>query len=246
MSEWKEVGTVARLTRYPVKAMGGEDVPSSRIGWHGMTGDRRFALQRVTDLSGLPWASPRDFPSLVTWRAFDRTATADARVELPDGRCFDLPERGAEERAQFSAVASEALGECVDLICLWSGTFDSMALSLLTMTSIASAGHLAEDPMIDARRFRANILIETDDSRDWPEARWVGRELRIGEGADAVVLRVDRHTTRCGVTDVNPSTGLVDRSLFARLREENKNRLGVYATPARVGIVREGAVISLR
>ena len=38
------LGTVARLRRYPVKSMLGEDVAASTVSRHGLAGDRRLAV----------------------------------------------------------------------------------------------------------------------------------------------------------------------------------------------------------
>jgi uncharacterized protein YcbX len=245
-TEWSRVGTVAAVWRYPVKGVGGELVHESRVGWHGLSGDRRFALHRVADASGLPWASPRDFPMLVTWRASDRTAGTALRVTTHDGQEFDIGERDIDTWRRFGKHASSLLGETTDLMCLWQGAFDSMSISIVTMNTLRSAGALVDDVAVDPRRFRANLVVDCDGDQPWPESKWLGRELRFGGLGDAAVLRADRHTTRCQVVDLDPESGDLTFPLFDRLRDANRNRAGVYATTVHVGTVRTGDTVEVR
>lgn len=246
-SGWTAVGTVRVIARYPLKAAGGEQLDTARMGWHGLHFDRRFALLRVNEQTGLPWISARQFPEVVTWRGIIAPETGDLRVCLPDGGIFDIPERDGEARAAFAARAGELLGENLQMVSLWSGTYDSMTVSLLTTTSIASAAATVSETSLEIDRFRPNIVVETSPTADgWPERKWVGREIRIGEGADATILRVDRHTTRCEVVDLDPATGRASHDLFNAVRAASRNRVGVYATPAHVGVVAVSAPVYLR
>jgi uncharacterized protein YcbX len=245
-SDWKPIGQIAHITRYPLKGASGEDVENSKVGWHGLTHDRGFALVRVNDLSGLPWVSPRQFPQLLQWSASVPTATSDLRVTTPDGAWLIDP-KDAEARADFAAYASKVLGEPMSLMQLWSGTHDSMPVSAISTATMHAAADLVGADMLQRERFRANIVIETDPSRVWPERQWLGRELRVGDGGDSAVLRVDRHTTRCEVVDLLPGCGDDDGlDLFRAIREGNRNRAGVYATPRHVGQVCVGTTVWIR
>ncbi len=54
MSE-QEVGRVAQLWRFPVKAMAGERLDEAELSWHGVAGDRRWAFVRPgLERSGSP------------------------------------------------------------------------------------------------------------------------------------------------------------------------------------------------
>lgn len=236
--EWRHVGALVEVTRFPLKAAGGQRVMEVKIGWHGVAGDRRWALLRTGDLSGLPWVSGREFPRMLGARA-SIDQSGDLTVAL-GSRSWHVDTRCASDRARLEGEFSELLGEAVSLQLLWSGTFDAMPISVLSTDSVAALAEGGASP--DVRRFRANLLIDTQGARPWPERKWVAREMRIGE----VVLRLDRHVTRCQVIDVNPSTGVADMQLFAAVREVNRNRLGVYATPQRVGQVAEGMEVFLR
>src|ERR1051326_5758709 len=40
------LGYVHKLVRYPVKSMAGVETNSAVLGWHGLAGDRRYAVRR--------------------------------------------------------------------------------------------------------------------------------------------------------------------------------------------------------
>src|SRR5688500_8631588 len=86
----REVGRVKALFRYPVKSMAGEALASAALGWHGLEGDRRFALFRTGDQSGFPWLTAVRLPSLVRYTPVNRSgaggADAPTHVLTPDGR----------------------------------------------------------------------------------------------------------------------------------------------------------------
>ena len=60
-----EIGLVEALFRYPVKSMGGERLDSATLGWHGLEGDRRFALRHLDVQTNFPWLSASKLPELL-------------------------------------------------------------------------------------------------------------------------------------------------------------------------------------
>jgi len=209
--------------------------------------DRRYALHRTGDLSGLPWASPRQFPQLLSWNAIV-SSTGDLTVTLPDTTWWRIDPRDPTTRREFSAHASSELNEAVTLINLWAGTYDAMPISVISSDTISACTQLfgSTTPVLDWQRFRPNVVIATDGARPWPERKWLGRELRLGDSSGAVTLRVDRHTTRCEVVNFDPVTAQRTDDLFSAIREANKNRAGVYASPERGGLVELGADVFVR
>lgn len=244
-NEWRPIGQVTHICRYPLKGAAGEELPSSKIGWHGLTHDRRFALLRMGDMSGLPWASPRQFPQLLSWRASVPTASTELRITTPSGEWL-LEPKDAQARSEFAEHASKILGEPVMLVQMWSGAFDSMPISVITTATMQAATELVGADYLDLQRFRPNIVIKTDLSHSWPERQWLGRDLRLGDGNSAI-LRVDRHATRCEVVDLQPGSGEDSGlDLFKAIRDSNRNRAGVYTTPRHVGQINVGATVWIR
>ena len=75
--------------------------------------------------------------------------------------------------------------------------FDDGPIHLVTTASLRALGALlAQDEIqqeTDARRFRPNIVVETNDA-GFQEDSWEGREILLG---DTVRLRVTKQTERC-------------------------------------------------
>ena len=57
-----ELGSVNALFRHPVKSMPAVRLEVATLGWHGFTGDRRFAFRKVADQGGFPRLTARNGP----------------------------------------------------------------------------------------------------------------------------------------------------------------------------------------
>ncbi len=107
----------------------------------------------------------------------------------------------------------------------------------LTIVGTASLQALGERIPGEAARFRATLVVETDEP--FVEDTWLGREVAVGDAT----IRVGGPIPRCAVVDHHPVTGEKDlRLLKALVRERPTNRagepmLGVYATCTRPGRV---------
>ena len=81
------LGTVARLRRYPVKSMLGEDVNASMVTGHGLARDRRLAVVSRTTGKIASAKFPRLWRDLLTLSACaDDAATVAVSITLPGGR----------------------------------------------------------------------------------------------------------------------------------------------------------------
>jgi uncharacterized protein len=105
------LGTVARLRRYPVKSMLGEDVDASTVSRHGLAADRRLALvsRRTGKIASAKY--PRLWRDLLTLSAAaDDTARYGAvRITLPEGKAVWSTDPDVDE------ALSALLGEPVML-----------------------------------------------------------------------------------------------------------------------------------
>ena len=243
MATYNEIGTVAGLFRFPVKSMGGEELDTAHLGWHGIEGDRRFAFLRRGEASGLPWLSARECPGLIAYGAHfenpDDSRRSALLVELPDGRQVDV-----RADALRQAVEDEHGGP-LDLIQLWRGAFDAMSVSLITSTAIASIEKVVERSL-EPERFRANILIATEAPRPYPEEKWVSRTIVFGDRPDAARVRINRRDPRCSVVNVNPRSGITDIALHGAIVRERKNQLGVYGQTEWPGTIAVGDSVLLK
>ena len=177
----EEVGRVNALWRYPVKSMAAEALRSVDVGWHGLAGDRRWAFIRPgMERSGFPWLTIREAPQL--WRYapyFTEPEDAEASktvVRTPDGSELEVAD---------PALAAH-FGDGVRVMKQYSGVFDTMPLSLLTVQSVEELSASVGSPLTSSR-FRPNILIDAPSGGSFPEDSWTGSVLRIG----GLRLRVD-------------------------------------------------------
>ena len=113
--------------------MGGEELDGVDVSWHGVAGDRRWALIRDGQVrSGFPWLTIRERPELAHYRPRfaepDRPNVSPTLVRTPSGRDLDVAD---------PALAAE-LGSGLRVIKLDRGIFDAMPLSLLTIQSVTS------------------------------------------------------------------------------------------------------------
>ena len=74
--------------------------------------------------------------------------------------------------------------------------FDAFPLLLVTEASLQQLQSLSPASQIDARRFRPNFLIETEEATGFVETAWPGKQLRIGN----MTLDVTMNCLRCVMT----------------------------------------------
>lgn len=105
------LGTVARLHRYPVKSMLGEDVDAGMVSRHGLAGDRRLAVVSRTTGKIASAKFPRLWRDLLTLSACADDAAVDGavRITLPGGKAIWSTD------GDIDAVLSELLNEPVTL-----------------------------------------------------------------------------------------------------------------------------------
>jgi uncharacterized protein YcbX len=94
----------------------------------------------------------------------------------------------------------------------------------------------------DVRRFRPNFFVNTvGDMKGLVESEWVGRTLRIG----SVEVKCEMPAVRCGMTTNAQKELAKDPSVLRTIVKEANQNLGVYASVAKNGAVREGDRVEL-
>lgn len=114
---------------------------------------------------------------------------------------------------------------------------DAFPLLVLSTSALRTLAEALPDSVIDERRFRPSLLVDTGDEPGHPEFAWVGRRLRIGE----VELDVAAACPRCvmvtrAIDDDTPA----DRDVLRHIVRDLDQNLGVYATVVTPGTVVEG------
>jgi len=207
---------IAQLWRFPVKSMAGEPLAEADVYWHGIRGDRRYALvQPELVHSDFPWLTIRERAELVGYRPrlLDPERPDDSRVAVttPAGEELDVVE------------LAERLG--AHSIKLNRGAFDSAPLSLISLGTVGE---------LDPRRFRMNLVVDAPAA--FAEDAWIGRTLRIG----GLRLRVDRPDSRCTIITTDPDTGVRDPAILKEYGRVHNACAGVYCSVVQPGVVAVG------
>jgi uncharacterized protein YcbX len=234
------IGYVRELVRYPVKSMAGTATDSTVLGWHGLAGDRRYAFRRLGDHSGFPWLSAGRLPELVLYQPFGLDQSSGeplpTHVRTPAGEHVEL--RGPALEREIA----QRHGGGVELMQLKHGTFDEAPVSVLSLATIAAIGRRA-GVELDARRFRANILLETLGREPFEEDGWVPGRLAFGESEPRPTVCVTARDARCAMVNIDPDTGERDERVLKAVVGLNANFAGAYGTVVRTGTIRVGQVV---
>ena len=233
----KEIGRIKGIFRYPVKSMAGVPLESVGLGFHGLNGDRRFAVRRLADQSGFPWLTASRLPELLLYKPMGETEVP-THVRTPDGAELELA--GEELRNEISLRH----GSPVEVMQLKHGIFDEAAVSVINVATVREVERVAERPL-DILRFRPNIVIESDDAEPFAEDQWVGKTLRFGTDDNAAAVSVTLRDLRCVMINLDPETAEADSSVMKAAVRLNANHAGVYATVISSGELRINQTVYL-
>ncbi len=124
--------------------------------------------------------------------------------------------------------------------------FDCAAVHLLTTATIDRLRELYPAGRFEARRFRPNIVVKTDE-KGFVENDWVGRTLEVG---DEVRLSVISPCPRCVMTTLPQGDLPNDPGILRAAAQHNRVNIpgieqampsvGVYAVVVRDGAIRRG------
>lgn len=118
--------------------------------------------------------------------------------------------------------------------------FDCYPILVMTTASLAALQAAAPTSRIDVRRFRPNILVESDE-QGFVEAGWTGKKLKLGN----VMLSLEVPCPRCVMTTVGFDDLPRDTAIMRTLVRECHHELGVYAEVVEPGEVTVGDSVSL-
>ena len=236
----REIGRISHLFRYPVKSMAGLRLDGAFLGWHGLEGDRRLAFRRVEDRSGFPWLTASRVGELVLYRPFgdtDGDPLLPSHVRMPDGK--DLPLAGAE----IQEILSRRYGSPVELMRFKNGIFDDAPVSVIASVTIREILDGSGQPM-DVRRFRPNVVVETDGGAPFAENDWVGKRLTFG-WEDGPAVGVTQRDPRCVMMNLDPETAEAHADVLKTAVRRNDGDAGIYATVVKTGELRVGQTVWL-
>jgi uncharacterized protein len=242
----KPLGHIRELVRYPIKSMAGTTTESAFLGWHGLDGDRRFSFRRIGDQSGFPWLSASRLPELLLYHPFglDESTGQPLPTHLRTPSGVEVELRSPELESEIS----ERFRGPVELMQLKHGIFDDAAVSVISGTTISAICREAAVEF-DPRRFRGNILLETQDAKPFAEDTWVGGRLVFGGdefGESGPAVSVTARDVRCMMINLDPETAKQeDGRLLKAVVRMNGNNAGVYGTVVQTGTIHVGQTVSL-
>lgn len=218
-----------QIRRYPIKAMGGENLEHVVLDDRGLVGDRWFAV-RDEDGQLASCKNTRRFRRRDAVTQFDVHTGANGELQVTDGsrvhRVGDLALDSHLTQAMGAPVCVVPEGEVPHQ--------DAGQVSLIGTATIAWCTR-AWGVDLDVQRLRPNLVIATDEP--FIEETWVDGHLTIGQ---AVVLRVIKRVSRCRTVDVVQDGVHPRHRLLPRLTQERDGLLAVYADVAAAGTVAVG------
>lgn len=179
--------------------------------------------------------------TVTLWPRRPATDRDHYRRGLPDD-----PDVMAELRQIFGRTEDEPLpdlsqfpAEILEYTSPLGTYFDVFPIHLLTTASIAALGSAGR---FDRRRFRPNVLVETDPAvTGLVEASWGGRAIGIGRAR----LHAEMPTVRCAMV-AQPQPGIPrDPSVLRTIVREAGQNLGLYASVADPGAIAVGDPVVL-
>ncbi len=209
---------IKSLWRYPVKSFLGESLQELSLDLRGVIGDRAYA---VTNTNG-------KFGSGKTTRRFVRinnllslsanTLNGNLSVIFPDGDSEKIDSNTLNSRL------SEYLGQEVTLDKEKEiSHFDDGAIHILTSSSLSQLKKLAPNSLVDERRFRANIVIETPEGIT--DEYLIGKTLQIGKAK----LKIIKKTERCRMASQEQPGLDKDKEILKVISKYMGLNFGLYA-----------------
>ena len=94
---------------------------------------------------------------------------------------------------------------------------------------------------LDIGRFRINVIVESD----LPATEWQGRRLAFGNDEDGALVQCADPIARCVMVTIDPETGTKEPRVMRTVAQAFGNTYGIYAGPARPGLIRIGDAVRL-
>jgi len=228
-------GSLKSLYRYPVKSFLGESCQSIVVNDRGLDGDRVFAITTAAGKLG-SGKNTQNFQRISDMFALSAVSQDDhVAITFPDGSVVSSGD------PRLNQLLSDCLKQPVTLEKEKNVShFDGSPIHIITTSSLAWLQARLPESVIDPRRFRANLVLETRGS-DLVEQDWIGKTLKVGEAE----FKITRGTIRCVMTTLNQSELPRDPKVLKCIASESGIVFGVYADVIKGGIVRKNDSVSV-
>ncbi|MGH7627548.1 MAG: MOSC domain-containing protein [Gemmatimonadaceae bacterium] len=135
-------------------------------------------------------------------------------------------------------------GSDVELMSLKNGIFDDAFVSVISLVTVAAVGREA-GVGLDVRRFRPNVVLDTDDAEPFREVGWVGGRLVFGGAEPRVMVNITADDVRCMMINLDPDSARQDARVMRAVVRRHGNVAGVYGAAGRTGTVHVGQEVWL-
>ena len=223
----------------------GEPLERARFDRDGIPGDRGFGV--VDEQSGRVISAKRE-AALLTLRASMRPG--GPVIYFPDGRALyaeDAADALTEllgRRVRVERAHGDARPQIENEIGVFRGRagggfFDSSPVHLVTTSTLAHLSSLEPSSLFDPRRFRPNIVVETDQTGE-VERGWLGETLFARD----VRFELSKECERCVITTHAQSELPKDRKVLETTARQTDNVVGIYAAVRAPGAIEVGDELS--
>ncbi|WP_198338290.1 MOSC domain-containing protein [Labrenzia sp. VG12] len=225
---------VTALWHYPIKSTLGEAVPRLDLDERGAVGDRLYAIADAAGKLGSGKTTERftRIDNLLALSAKIKTGTV--QVVFPDGREINI---GSDD---LGDELSGFLGQPVTLKREQAiPHHDDSAVHLLLSSELDGLQTLLPDAVIDPRRFRANMLLQTPAGMTGGDL--VDTVLALG----SVRLQVTHKTERCRMVTLAQEDFGYDPRVLRTIVQEFDVDFGIYAKVLKPGSVQVGDAVDM-
>ena len=246
---------LARIFRYPVKSIGGEELALVKLtAGQALPGDRRFAVLHQATLEKLDGGDLQG-ARLDRWlpkASFLRGAAAAPLQAIRGGWDGDALVLTHPDRPPLRQDPAADDAPMLDWLApLWAASGKAPParlvegtqalsdvrqpwLSVLSLASLADLERRLGQPLGTAR-WRGNLWI--DGWEPYAERDMQLHQIRIGE----VTLKLTQRITRCSATSADTATGRIDIDMPAALQGQfDHSDFGIYAEVETGGTIRPG------
>jgi hypothetical protein len=117
------------------------------------------------------------------------------------------------------------------------GTYhDCWPLMIMSTTALESMRSALPDSIIDVRRFRPSVVIDTPGATGHPEFAWVGRTARLGDAT----IAFESPCPRCVMVTREVADLPADRSILRHIVRDLDQNVGIYARVVEPGTFATG------
>ena len=223
---------ISEIWRYPVSSIGGERIDRIHLHQGGIEGDRGYLLvDAFTGDVASPESTPRWRKALMLHAIYDGD---DPIVTIPGStgmRPGEALNRAVSEFFDFSCAIVK-VGDDISATSKAIPRYDVAPLHIITSSTLRSLASVLPDSRIEVRRFRPNLVIDTE----MDEQGWIGKSWRAGLAQGTVT----EATKRCGMTMIAHKGLPEDPEILRMIVRRHSRFLGVYASVATGGSVAVG------